>query len=990
MSSHLKTTLNASLEQTIVAPKTEGDASLERTVVASQEVMSSPISAPLGGPANLNERYQTLATLGEGGMGAVYRCQDLWLQRSVALKRLKTSSQEPSSAESHQVGLFIREARVMAQLNHPSIVPIYDLHLEGEPFFTMEELSGDTLDVSMSALNDADPCASFSLFDTLLRHLLSVCEAVEYAHSKGVLHRDLKPSNIIITAHGAARVIDWGLGRLSEPTQGDGSSGGDPQGDAQALDSLTTLTSPQVIEGLHMTLTGSVTGTPMYMSPEQARGEPLDERSDVFSLGIILYELLMGRSPHEREGQLPHPYALVTSLQREEPLPSLCSAKSARPHLYAPHLAVLCERAIALRREERLGSVRELTRALSEHLSGEVRRAEASAHLDQARALYPQWREALSALTTPQRSWERMLTPHSSAREEALRGELMHSLERAFSCDPSLWQVPLWRLSVQLQAIEAHWELTPKAQDVELAREGLEADLARLSDLRATLERDLLADRPWARPLVGELFESLSELSCGVRALRLCVCGQRDEASAGCSLTLERLPRIDTTVELELARDEHGLSSELLFERFGELDERGELLTETRTAQVGFYLARLSSQGLESRHTVEVAPYTPELLRAERLETLAERLDRVQQDSEAPLTFEREVTHTLTLPNTLARDARVALRAPCWLPYGDYRVGTHLPIYEAMPCERVTLGGCWFNDSPVTFSELKGLFNALYQARMTLGEERCDERLMLPSMTLPFGELSEVPFFELDPHATQGEAYRLSEAWRSVGYHEQSPAVWVTFYLALTYSTWRSWSDELLVELPYELEWEVAARGPDRRLFAWGDLCDERGSLNRLTTEGERIRRSRSREEALEATPQDVSPFGLIGVSGNVADLCWISSDERDLHRERLTAMIQQRRALIREGASDARLWESLLSSEAWRATRPIKGVTVDDGTPIERIFKVARGGTVVNMLERCATPYRFRTMVHKSFIDVGLRLCARPLSRHASNTTSR
>lgn len=231
------------------------------------------------------DNYKLGEEIARGGMGSVLQAEDAKLKRTVALKAMLMDADS-------DVGLrqrFIREAEVLAMLAHPNIVPIYDIVWEdGVPlFYTMKLVRGRTLQAIINDLRaqDAGTLREFTL-DRLLGIFRNVCNAIAFAHSKGVLHRDLKPENVMVGEFGEVLVMDWGLAKIV----------GKP-GDAVA-EQLSALIHPQ---SAAMTMHGAVLGTPQYMSPEQALGhiEALDERSDIFSLGGILYAILTLRPPVE-------------------------------------------------------------------------------------------------------------------------------------------------------------------------------------------------------------------------------------------------------------------------------------------------------------------------------------------------------------------------------------------------------------------------------------------------------------------------------------------------------------------------------------------------------------------------------------------------------------------------------------------------------------------------------------------------------------------
>jgi serine/threonine protein kinase/Tfp pilus assembly protein PilF len=219
--------------------------------------------------------YNVLERLGGGGMGVVYKAKDTRLGRNVALKFLPDGiSEDPQAIER-----FRREARAASSLNHPNICTIYDIgEFEGLPFIAMELLEGQTLKRRISG----KPIPISELLDAGIQ----IANGLEAAHAKGIVHRDIKPANVFLVDRGPAKILDFGLAKLATQRQA-----------IEALGESLLRTETHMAAGALLTSPGSSIGTVAYMSPEQARGEDLDLRSDLFSLGVLLYEMSTGVAP---------------------------------------------------------------------------------------------------------------------------------------------------------------------------------------------------------------------------------------------------------------------------------------------------------------------------------------------------------------------------------------------------------------------------------------------------------------------------------------------------------------------------------------------------------------------------------------------------------------------------------------------------------------------------------------------------------------------
>ena len=690
-------------------------------------------------------RYTDLGLIGHGAMAEVRRVWDPNLQRSVAMK----IGFFEVVANDEDLARFRDEARATAQLQHPSVVSVHDMGelADGRPFFTMKEIVGRTLAELVDEAHHAPPDAPPSTWTVrrLLDACLQACQAVAYAHVRGVIHRDLKPKNIMVGEYGEVLVVDWGLAKVVGEAE--------PERRLKQQDREADL---------YQTQDGTVMGTPMYMAPEQAEGRLGDvgPRSDVFSLGAVLFHVLTGSGPYKARnlGDL-----LIRVMSGQvEPLVG--------PSPIPEDLADICRSAMAREPAQRPANAGELAARLSRWLEGETRRERAAGLIASAEAARPR----ISALRAAA----------ESARAEAARIALPPGA-------PLDQRQQSWRIEDEAERLDREAELEQVRQ---------------VQALRGALE---LADLPAAREQLAAWYRSEAEAAALRRDHRaeaaalaqLAAYDQGQHAGwiAGLgTITLRTEPPAEATLYRYELRDR----------RLTPTLERalGRTPIVALALPAGSYLITLRAEGLpELRYPVH--------------------LRREQRWTGAP---PGEEPRPIRLPSRLAPDEIAVLAGPCW-------IGGDPSAPRALARAEVWVPSFVMAREPVT--------NAAYMAYINdLAMRGLAEEAMRGS---PAGGASQ-PYLwapTLPVHAISAASAEAYAAWLA----ERTGLPW---------------------RLPTEIEREKASRGVDGRYFPWGDFFDP-DFCNMVDTP-----RRAPGPELAGARPLDESPYGALGLAGDLREWC--------------------------------------------------------------------------------------------------------------------
>jgi len=766
-----------------------------------------------GGQAFVHERYEDRGLLSIGGMGEVRRAFDRVLLRDVAVKLIRAEliDTEPFVAR------FRLEARVTAQLQHPSIVPVFDhgVLADGRLFFAMREIRGHSFAQMIRAAHKV--LAKSTHWgpgeQRVLRRLVvvfrRVCEALAYAHARHVIHRDLKPSNVLVGRLGDVQVVDWGLAKVL---------------DDDAIESMADLDvqeTPDTVERVlggedTATQVGFIMGTPNYMPPEQAAGSPdSGPRGDVYSLGALLYTLLAGRAPFQGVpgpevielvlNSTPAPLELdaaKTECADDAPIPVPNARWLPRP------LVKLAGAAMSREPEDRPADAGVVLERVERWLDGAERRDRAMKLVVRARERAPRaakLRYAAQELHERARAVLDVIEPWRPAAEKT---EAWNLEDEARRCEAEAAAIELATertlhaaLTHAPDLVEAQAELAirHRVRHVDAERAGDRAAIlrsqAQLEELIATLPEDNDQRRLLVDYLSGEGELSLRTEPAGARA---------------------RLYRLEKV----------GRRLEPVFDQ-----ELGETPIRRVPLAMGSYVVRLKKEGrAEVTYPVFIERQT--------------HWDGIAPDAIAPT--------TLVLPEKGEWGEH-----ECCVPAGWFRAGGDPQAPGSLAAQRVWVDAFAIARDPVTVREYLAFLNAL------VADGRQDEAL---------GHVPrEKGTRRDDPSAAfrlVGEHFEVAPDVDGDLWQPEWPVMLVSWFDAQAYCAWRADVTGKAWRLPFEYEWEKAARGVDGRFFPWGDHLDPSWCCIRSSHPG------RPSPSPVGRPSKDVSVYGVRGLAGNVRDWC--------------------------------------------------------------------------------------------------------------------
>jgi serine/threonine-protein kinase len=808
--------------------------------------VSEAVAAMTPRPDGADGRYILGEEIGRGGLGRVLEARDAPLDREVAVKLVG------SGGSTSDMERFAREARLTAQLDHPNIIPVHDFgELRGPEgdkhfFISMKRIRGRDLGSILDGLERGDPAlASAWSRPRLLRIFQDACLAVAYAHSKGILHRDLKPTNLMIGDFGETYVVDWGLARrkgtAEEPRDSVPGAPGLPGGGGPGL-----------------TMEGELIGTPGYMPPEQAEGRlsEVDERSDVYSLGAILYEMLTFRPPYSGES-----YEEVFEKSLREPVPPPAARVAALPPLAArppvpKELEAICMKALSREKPARHSSALELHHDVQLYLEGVKERD----RLEQ---------EARDLVGSATRELDRYL--HLGREIEDLRARASE-LERRQATARTI------------EERKPYWEAAQKLNELEVKR--ADAFSRSQSDFSYALAR---------KPGMATAKDGLSRLH---EAKFLDAERRRDRLDM--AVEWNALMRLDPKgAAVERLSAPGRLSLRVFAYKCGCLKPvtakgyRVEFSAECTVPWREGRAARSAAAAPEDVPEPRIAAYPPEARFGHRDKCALEPVMGVRVSIAR---YEDRERRLVAGPET---DLGLAPLAIVPLPHGSYRCTLTPPrgsgLTPAVVPVKIDRGGHWSQDVRLYGSaEIPPGFVYVSGGPFLSGLERyepgaagdvfvardavtCADYLEYLNDLCSRGDVEEAR--ERQPRSDRnywieerkgfGRHFRLPAGAedRQLEWRPDWPVIAVSWHDAIAFCGWKSRRDGRVYQLPREEEHEKAARGVDGRRYPFGEVHEGAFSAIGLTATG------RFGPVPAGSTETDVSPYGVRDLAGNAQ--CW-------------------------------------------------------------------------------------------------------------------
>lgn len=766
----------------------------ESTMVIGED---KPIELPKDSEEIDLSPFELICMLGEGGMGKVYRVRDTRFNRTLALKCIRPDIVEVDQS----ITRFIEEAQFTSQLQHPGIIPVHEFGQldNGLYYFTMKEVQGRTLSHMINELYAPEnKLLTYQSMHRMIEIFKQACSAVSYAHSNGIIHCDLKPSNIMIGSFGEVYVLDWGVAQKVFHKGGKRSHIQHPY------------------SSLHSTFTPMM-GTPQYMAPEHASGDlnKLCLQSDVYSLGLILFQIITGKVAYGGD-----PVDALRRLKEDE-------RESLEGPLPIPDLlAEIYTKATARAPLERYLNAGEMVFELTEWLDGAQKEAKAQALVEHASALLP----SATALRT---------------QSDALFQEAQVTLEDISKAAP---EEEKW----------SGWEIESKAKALLLEAQKKEVEYTNL--LHGALSH--FPDHTQAHSLLAQYYENehrKAELDKDHSAV------QRTEA-----LLLFHTQALPEKIP---SRVRH----------LNYLKGDGALTITTDVEDVEVEVYRYEEQNRRTRavhyKTLGTTPiYEHPMPFGDYLILLKKPGYRTVH---YPVHINR-LGHWDTVPPGEEFPSPIKMFSDHELDAGDQYVpeGWFLSISDLDEKKSIWLPGFVIKQHPVTNKEYLHFLNSLI-------EEGREEEAMFhaPRAQQGMNPNKEVQIYGRDAN---GRFYLKPDPEGDL-WEEDWPVLMVSWHNAMAYAKYYS-TDQKSWRLPYELEWEKAARGTDGRKYPWGDFFDASRCCNRYSSE------QRLLPTSVYDFPVDESPYLVRGIAGNCSEWCFdpynihptLSTDHSPTSEERM------------------------------------------------------------------------------------------------------